>query len=279
MIKKYSKFINENIISRKFIIDKLSNLKYFIVDYYGLNMRNIIDKLLKDERVYKDYNDQYQYPLSLLYKTGKFSDIRKIGDEYHTYKLENLSLIIDENGKWHPVNKLNTNYYDLSELLYDLFNNIGLIDEISSLSSDDLKKWLINFKNNNDIYSLIKENIYDIKSYIKMNRYFSSIGEKSENIVSSLIKEKGVDILYQGGDGDFIDMKYGCDLICGKNDKIYLVQVKSNDRLAKLAFDDSIKNKNNYGKIDWFCSPIKDGFIIYTKSNPNGKIIKIINNI
>ena len=73
------------------------------------------------------------------------------------------------------------------------------------------------------------------------------------------------------GDGDFIDMIYGCDLIVGdpKTNKIYTVQVKSKSENAKKAFDD----KGKYPGIDWFCAPVGSTMVVFTKGNPNGKTI------
>ena len=120
-----------------------------------------------------------------------------------------------------------------------------------------------------DIYSLIKNNIPDIKKYIGRNRFFSEIGEKAENKVAELFKGKGAEILYQGGDGDFIDMIYGADLIVGKDDKIYLAQVKS----SPVAAGKSLRNAG-YRGIDWFCAPTKDGIVVFTKGNPDGRELK-----
>ena len=55
------------------------------------------------------------------------------------------------------------------------------------------------------------------------------------------------EILYRGGDGDPIDMAYGCDLIISKDDKIETVQVKTKEISAIEASKNS-----NYSSIDLF---------------------------
>ena len=162
-----------------------------------------------------------------------------------------------------------------SKLLCDLFEKMGLLDEINNQKTQqDLERYLLNFKLSNNIHDLIKTHIPDIKIYTERNRKFSEIGELAEIKVADIIKSKGVDILYQGGDGDLIDMIYGTDLIVRKEDKIYLVQVKSKPEAAKLALDESLSGRGNYSKIDWFCAPLGNTIIIYTKGHPTGKVIK-----
>lgn len=286
-IKNYSHFLNESIGDKEKVYNLLNSLRYFIIDRGGLNMRDVIDRLLKEESSEKDYNDEYQLPLSLLYKTGKFKDIKQVDGKWQTKSLSNLSRVIDDKGEWHPVNKLNTNYSDASKLLADLFEKMGISDSILQqrspgvgpearyVSMDTLKFFLIGFKHENDIYSLIKKHIPDIKIYTEKNREYSKIGKLTEDKIAEILKSKGSKILYQGGDGDFIDMIYGVDLIIGNNrGDIRLIQVKSRAQDAKSAFEGSIKGKNNYSKIDWFCAPVgSSGIAIYTEKFPEGKIV------
>jgi hypothetical protein len=219
----------------------------------------------------KNFNSDYQMGLSLLYKTGKYSDIIDNGGVYNSYKLNNLSKVLDSVGKWHPVNKLNTNSFDQAELLYDLYKSIGVYDEVGSIQNDnDLKKWVMEYNNSVDLYTLIKNNL-DFKNYTMWNRKNSASGEIAEDKVRQMLESKGCEILYQGGDGDFIDMIYGVDLIVSKNDKIYTVQVKNKEDGAKKAIDKSMGGENAYSNIDWFCSPTDSGIKIFTKGNPIGK--------
>lgn len=77
--------------------------------------------------------------------------------------------------------------------------------------------------------------------------------------------------VFQGGDGDPIDMVYGIDLILHspKTDKYFFVQVKS-DPVAAL----NACNNWRYSTLDFYCAPIIDGgvrkTILYTKENKSG---------
>ena len=128
------------------------------------------------------------------------------------------------------------------------------------------------YNNSVDLYTLIKSNL-DFKNYVSWNRNNSAAGEIAEDKVRQMLESKGCKTLYQGGDGDFIDMIYGIDLIVSKNNKIYTVQVKNKEDGAKKAIDKSIGGQNAYSNIDWFCSPTDSGIKIFTKGNLNGKDI------
>jgi len=285
-MKKYSNFIkesNENIknnLTREQFVKLLANLKdengdYFII--YKFKMFNVINKLLKSHSTPKNLNPDYQYPLSLLYETGKYEDIIKKGNLYYTEKLSSVSCVYDENGKWHPVNKLNTNAYDQAELLYDLFKKINLYEYMPVYNEIELKKWLLDFiKINKEegLYNFIVNNV-NFKEYTKWNRIFSKKGEEIEKMAIKILINNGCDILYNGGDGDFIDMVYGVDIIVKKNNKIYTVQVKSKEDGARNALNKAIKfEKSMYNKIDWFCYPNSGSSInIITKKNQIGKTI------
>lgn len=249
---------------KRTVTQKLNRLGSWLVDRSGLDMKTIVNKILSFLKTPKDQNDQYQYPLSLLYKTGKFPEIKFNNGKYSTQSLSSISNVLDDNGKWHPVNKLNTNYSDISELLSTLFEKINLSDSI--INSNDLKTYLKTL----DLYTLIKNNISndEIKTFVVNNRINTVKGEQSENSVKNILESKGMTILYQGGDGDFIDMLFGIDLIMGKDDKIYLIQVKS----SIIALESALKSPS-YKRIDWFCAPKDSGIIIYTKDIPTGRTI------
>lgn len=270
MIKNYFNFLNESMASKSNLLNRILRFEpNFII--YRLGMRNVIDKIKNGLSVAKDYNSSYQVPLSILSKTGKFDDIKGVGGSFHTDKISNMSFMVDSNGKWHPSNKLNTNYTALSTLLVDVIEYCNVpMDTLLKMNNIDLRNWLISFTSSNDIYSIILNNfnIMDDK-YINIIRSSSRYGEIAEDKVANIIRGKGLEVLYQGGDGDVIDMIYGCDLIVANGDKIYLVQVKSKPENAKKAFDGT-----NYSNVDWFCAPVGDTMIVYTKGNPTGKLIK-----
>jgi hypothetical protein len=270
-MKKYSELILESVLTRPSFVYKLGMSRDFIT--YECGMFKAINKLVANNSTPKNFNPDYQIGLSLLYKTGKYSDIKDNGGVYSSFKLDNLTKVLDSSGKWHPVNKLNTNSFDQAELLYDLYKSIGVYDEVGNIQNEnDLKKWVMEYNNSVDLYTLIKSNL-DFKNYTTWNRKNSALGEIAEDKVRQMLESKGCQVLYQGGDGDFIDMIYGVDLIVSKNGKIYTVQVKNKEDGAKKAIDKSIGGQNSYSNIDWFCSPTDSGIKIFTKGNLDGKDI------
>jgi len=78
-----------------------------------------------------------------------------------------------------------------------------------------------------------------------------------------LLEKEGYTTLYEGGNGDFIDMKYGVDLIMEKEGEIYLVQVKSKSYAAYRSTD-----KPQYRYIDIFTGESLDnnGINLYFRS-------------
>ena len=232
------------------LFSKLSNLKEFLI--YNLNMRGIIDNILLDMSSKKNYNKFYQEPLKILFETGKYPDIKKYPTGYWSINLKELVRVVDANGEYHPVNKLNTNYSDQADLLYDVLELLGKIEEIKKLNVADLKSWLKVFFSTNNVEEIIRDN-FDVREYVSFNRKMSDIGEEAENFVAEYFKSKGFEILYQGGDGDWIDMIYGIDLIMKKGSVVYTVQVKSREGEAKKSL-----TNNKYSKIDLICSPVLD---------------------
>ena len=252
---------------KRLVFNKLNSLGTWLIDRNKLNMRDIIDNALNDKREFVDMNEHLQQPLSILYKTNKFPDIKYDGGVYYTSKLENCGLV-RKDGKWHPVNKLNTNYTDVAVLLTDI-----LFDDLSHIQNvDDIKKVLLNSREKiKDTLSGMGDQLFDYTTHIIK---FSEIGEAAERSVERFLRAKGMETLYKGGDGDFIDMIYGSDLIMSMGDKIYLIQVKSSENATEAAF-----KGGRYAKIDWFCTPLKDGTLrIWSDKTPEGKIIKIIDN-
>jgi len=264
----------KGVANRKYIIDKISGLKYFLVD--DLELKRDIMKLLEELGTSADRNDDYQLGLSILYKTGKFKDIKFENGRYETDKFKNLFQVKTESGEYDPVNKLNTNYSDLAELIYDILEKEGKIEFIENLDVQNLKSWLLNFIKNNSIIDLIKKWKINLRKYISNNRRNSELGEANENFVSEKLSELGCKVLYQGGDGDFVDMIYGIDLIVEKEVsgemKIFLVQIKSSEKDIQYAL-----NKFQYNNIDWFACPVwvdrKKVVKIFSHRNRVGKII------
>lgn len=273
-MKKYSQLIKESTLPKWSFTSKLSNLMHgrarFIV--YKLGLFDVINILLEENTTPINGNPISQYPLSLLFETGLYPEIEKTENGFYSENLSHVTRVLDKNGNWDPVNKLNTNYKDLADLLYDLFTKLGVYQEIPTDTDEKLKSWLLDFKSKNDFYTLIKKYL-QFRNYTNNIQYLSKLGAEAEEKVKKLFISKGCEILFQGSDGDPVDMVYGIDLIV-KKDKIYTVQVKSKIDSAELAFTKGQEESNSqYSKINWFCAPTDSGIKIYTNHYKTGRDI------
>ena len=237
--------------------------------YKDLGLKNIINQKIRLMGDVKDLNEKYQEPLELVYNTCRFDDIRKEDGKYHTNKLVDVSTLYDEGGAWHYVNKLNTNYADLAELLTELFIRGGMADKLSNKNRLGLKKYLSSIKDKlmNVLDKYISLDEY--KSFIRNTLYLSQKGEQAEDDVKKVLESFGMKTLYTGGHGDFIDMLYGIDLIMDYKGKTYLIQVKNTE-------DQALKSAEytRYKKLDYFTAPTNFGIII---KNKDGRITKLNN--
>ena len=255
----------------KGICKNIHQLGPWLKDINGLNMHKLIDALLKEDMVGEDLNSQYQDALEILHKTGKFNDIKLISGKYYTDKLKSCSLVKDENGEWHYVNKLNTNWSDLAELLTTLFIKGDMVEELSKKNVTELKNYLFALRQTN-VRDIKKSNLYRLfKKYFDTEEYKdftlntqknTAIGGAVEDLALELLQTKGFKLLYHGRNGNFIDMKYGIDLIMELDGTIFLIQVKSRSSAAKSAM-----GYTTYKHIDLFVgeSPDNNGIIIYDR--------------
>ena len=265
---QYKNGDNFDNIEEKKLCKKLNGFRTWLVKDLGL--RYVIDDLLKNVRQYKDHTEKFQPVLKVLHDTGKYDNIVKVGDKYTSSGLVNKGLVFDENGEYDYVNKLNTNYSDLSELLTTAIIKAGKFDEVKDLSTADLKSYLLRRKSN--IKSLIDSvmSTNDLRSFTRNTKGNTKRGDDAEDYACGVMEKFGMKKIYQGGNGDFIDMVFGIDLIMKYKDRVITCQVKSHESLAKGSI-----NYNSYKRIDYFISPINgigSGIIIY---NRKGKSFKI----
>lgn len=210
----------------KTLCRRLETMKYKLSDPSGLNMDQIIRKQLDPhkENIPSTQMEKFVYGLKLLYATKKYSRDYIIGIKE---KLDNSKLVYTD-GEWHFVNKLNTNYSDLSELLTCYINDkhpeqlpilLGLFKNEDEKSVIDLLKPIVNEIGDHF-------NIDDLKTFTRNTTINTKIGEDAERDVLELLKENGLRIDYEGGNGDFLDMMFGVDIIANMK----LIQVKSSIR-------------------------------------------------
>ena len=262
-MRKFHEFISEDLfnqsnVDRELLFSKIQPLGKWLVTVDGLGMMTIIDEIF-DEYGYKNQLtsqeiDEFGRGLEILKKTDMDPNYinRKLRDKI-SGGIENLKLVRDEDGNWDFLNKLNTNYSALADLLTELI--------IRGLDVN-YEKGIVIY---NNVISDSKEGLMGIKRYIKrlIIHYFidkgdglndfrkftvkikemSEIGEKAEDRVCEYLESKGFEVCYRGGNGDFIDMIFGCDMIVHKDDIGYkTVQVKN-----RFPGWESV----SYYKIDW----------------------------
>lgn len=156
--------------------------------------------------------------------------------------LNKESLVFDEKGQWDPINKLNTNKYDSILFIGDLLEGSKIYD-IYDIYRDIKKRDFTNFiKFLNEIKKhpkFIWDNFLNEKEkYTKNIKKNSNDGEIIENYVKDHYFNNGWEIIYKGGDGDFIDMKFGLDLITKKDDVYEFVQVKKVSSIENVNIED-----------------------------------------
>jgi hypothetical protein len=208
-------------------------------------------------------------------------DNKKISQKDYDYFVEHISdkkLVYDESGNWLPINKLNANYVEVSKLLTDL-----LFD--SYLNNEDKSKEIL-------IKLIYEKNIWEIKNILLNNKehliellnsyegaddlinklsvkyteaikYFSKIGEETENNVVTFLKKEGLKKVYQGGNGDFIDMLFSVDLIFSSDTGLWTFQVKSNETGGKKFIQDVKNNSYKYRAVDYLIYPMNGKFKMY----------------
>lgn len=235
--------------------------------YRDLGLKDVIDQKRQLMGQVEDLNEEYQEPLEILYKTGKFKEIKKENNKYHLPKLSNVITLYDEPGQWSYVNKLNTNYADLAELLTELFIRGGVAGKLSNKTNLGLKQYLNSIKNKliNVLDKYFKLDEY--RDFVRNTKVLSNRGDKAEEDVKKVLEKFGMKTLYSGGHGDFIDMIFGTDLIMDYNGKTYLIQVKNTE-------DQSLKSSTypKYKRLDYFVAPTNFGITIINKS---GEIVKL----
>jgi hypothetical protein len=241
---------------------KLNNMGTFLYSSSGLGLKDIIEERIDNLKEKVDLNPVYQEPLSYLYSTGKYNtgygQIVKHGDYYKSELLKSVGTVLDKTGKWDFVNKLNTNYSDLSEFLTELFIRGKMVTKLSDLSDEDLKNYLLSIKNK--LGAVIDKylSVDEYRTFTRNTIHNSNLGEKAEEKVKDILTKNDWEILYSGGNGDFIDMKYFVDIIASKNGYIYTIQVKNSENGVKKSLTDF-----RYQKIDMFISPKNEGIVIY----------------
>lgn len=258
-------FVNPNANQ---LCKKISGLRAWL--HRDLGMRVVVDDMLKDLKVVQDLTDKYQEPLKILYDTGNYRDIKLVNGVYTHKRLVDAGLVLDENGEYHYVNKLNTNYSDLAELITELLVKGGKVDALVNKNELGIKKYLENIKP--VLFRLIQKyfKAEDLKQFVRNTVGLTKMGDEAEDYAGEVLHKYGMTQMYQGGNGDFIDMMFGVDLIMDYQGRTITCQVKSSERQAVTA-----SGSSQYKKIDYFISPqngIGSGIVIYNKEGRSFRI-------
>jgi len=262
--------------SKKDVLSKLNNLKYWLYDSNGLGLQKIIEDNLSDIKsgISQEDMEKYTRGVDLLRDNGKISD--RVRENF----INNLSSrkLVYVDGKWHPVNKLNTNYSDIAELLTDLL--FESLDDNQYEFPKEIIEFIVNTNDESkikDILSKYKQDIPNLfESYLKTPEKLltytkniirnSAYGAKMEDDVLDKLKGMGYTEEYKGGDGDFIDMIFSTDLIVKTpKGEIKTIQVKSTESQGIKFIQDQKNGK--HGAVDILIYPYKGKFRVHILKN------------
>ena len=283
---QFQKLIDERLLPTPKQVEKVLNkLGEWIWDSKGLGMEKTIDDILDPRKteIGQLEIDNNIKGAKILLDNGKIS---QSSYNYFVRYISSKKLVYDENGDWMQVNKLNSNYSDLSKLLTDfLFDSASqgglsskqILNLIKNTSNpEEIKDMLISHKNRllskiKEKYSGSPEKLFDyVDNSIKNSEY----GEMVENNVVERFSSKPYfdQLLYQGGNGNFVDMIFSVDLIVKfKNGAVYTIQVKSNEGQVKKFISNTKKNK----AVDLVVWPGDGGTFKVKKVKDPGKTITI----
>lgn len=213
------KILNENPID-----DKCEKGLYKILNrrttttIFKPSIEKMLDPLKKD---WIGDKEKYVSVLKLIGKSDSEID-----------KILNIKFVYDENGNWKRINKLNTNYSDISVLVMDIFKSEGkslceIQKNLESGDTSDLKDLANAIMSNPENY--YKQYLQDDdEKYTQNNKRNTEIGDKAElEVISFLEQTYGWKLIYQSVEGSPIDTKLSIDIIMEtKEGKIVKIQVK-----------------------------------------------------
>ena len=236
---------------KKYVCSKIGSLKKLLSRYDGLDLRTVIDKQTSDlqTEIPQDLQEKFIDCAIFLESLGKITEKEK--NNFIEKKVKNGKLVY-LNGEWQPINKLNTNYFDLAEILTELIYKNKNNTTFQAIINDP-KTTLMNMKS--EIHTMIEEYFDDPKmlfDYTKNIQRTTQQGESAEQRVKEYLQDKGFKVEYEGGNGDLIDMAFGTDLIMSHPDfGVKTIQVKANEK----SYD------QEYEYVDWII--IATPFTIY----------------
>jgi hypothetical protein len=269
---QFDRMVVGNLIpAPKYVVQELNRLKEWIYYSSGLGLEDVINDLLDPlkSNISEDEINKYKEGINILFDNNKITKGRY--DDF-LKDLPSKKLVYDEDGNWHPVNKLCTNYTDLSVLLTDLlfrsYEKGGkaaqrILETIKDTRNlDEIKETLTLFKRRlpEELFEKYLESPEELLNYVGNSIKKTEKGEEMENKVKHKLLSLKPDsdfpkLLYQGGNGDFIDMEFSVDLIIQFDDDVVkTIQVKSNEgQVIKF-----VNNKRKSSAVDLVIWPGTD---------------------
>ena len=166
-----------------------------------------IDLMLKDVRkVLNPDSDQYKKDVDVLRTYFNYSD-KKVDN------LMNIKMVYDDNNDWVPINKLNTNYSDLSVLITDILIGEGecickRLDDLNDGNGSFMLKLVDKIMSDPGYYyTKYLEGKFD--NYVLNNRKNTSTGTDNEIYAVSEMEKLGYELNYMASEGSPIDTKLG----------------------------------------------------------------------
>jgi hypothetical protein len=275
--------------SREKIEKRLLSFSYWLYDEKGLGLQKMIGTMLEPFKTNipdKDIN-KFVIGAEILKLNGNISItnynnfVKSLSEKKLVHTNNNGE--IDPDGSWDYVNKLNTSYYGLSELLTEMFirsyNSGSTLGEIiinvliSNLSDSEIKKVLLKHKHKlPQLFGTYLKSPHELLKFTNKIKIASSYGEKLENQIIDKLKNLGYEILYHGANGDFVDMIFSVDFIIKGNGKVYTVQVKTNRKQVEKFIVDCSNGMNK--SVDILIYPENDKYKIFMVKD---KVTKEIN--
>lgn len=267
---------------------RLNSFKYWLYENKGLGIEKIIDEILDPLKINirQEEINKHIFGINLLKNNGNISEI-----QYNNFikNLPNKKLVytnnnreIDSNGVWDYVNKLNTNYSDIADILTELlirsYPEGDFVDFVGTLlskdSDEESKNILLKHKHKiPQLFTTYLTSPMELLNFTKNAVINSDYGEKLENNIIKKLKTKGGELLYQGGNGDFIDMLLSVDFIIKTKKGISTIQSKSNEsQLNKFIID---YNNGKHKAVDLVIYPKNSKYVIFmVKDNITKEIDK-----
>jgi len=236
---------------KMYVCSKIGSLKGFLSRSNGLDLKTVIEKQISDleTEIPKDLQKKFIDGAIFLESLGKITEDKK-NDFIENNVINNKLVYL--NGEWQPINKLNTNYYDLAELLTELIYKNKNNTTFQAIIKDP-KTTLMRMKS--ELEKMIEDYFDDpmmLLDYTKNIQRTTQQGESAERRVKEHLQDNDFKVEYEGGNGDLIDMVFGTDLIMSHPKfGVKTIQVKANEKAYN----------QDYKYVDWII--IADPFTIY----------------